>query len=251
MARAIRSALTAGCLAVLVPVARAHGPWIGPGADNIMRPLTGLFNRNWNFSATAKCRTDSPHSGEWLDWEMPVAARNGQLRAEFDPSAVKGEPPLSAEELQRQRTMKIARTVAILRPDLPTDLCLYPDFESYVETPRSAEEIQRSKARRTVKRRDLRQELIDNVPCVKRQFIASIDDEVTSAEFTIWEAVQLPHFLYQVRFVTDDGIVTIRFRNVRFMPPDANLFEPPAGARRFDSTVELQRAAGTLHPPAN
>ena len=100
-------------------------------------------------------------------------------------------------------------------------------------------------ALRSVKRRDLREELIDNVPCVKRQVVVTTEGETVATEFTAWEATQLPHFPYQIRFRTDDGTVTMRFREVRFIGPDATAFEPPVGYTRFDSIVDLQRAAGT------
>jgi hypothetical protein len=246
--------LAVALLGLLNADASGHGgTYVAPGAENIARPLAVLLGTNWNFTATAHCRMDDHHHpDEFLEWQMHVAARHGQLRCELDISTVTGQPPpLPAGERQRLRAWKVARTASVLRPHAPTDLLLYPDVQAYVEFVRGDEDGRRHKARRTVKRRDVGNEHIETQPCVQRQVTIRFEGVAGAAEFTTWESTQHPHFPLQVRFPTEDGTVTIRFDDVRFESPPAARFEPPAGFGRFDSVMELHRAAGQPHRPAS
>jgi hypothetical protein len=85
---------------------------------------------------------------------------------------------------------------------------------------------------------ELGKETVDEHPCVKNQVVV-IDKEGTKRESTVWNASDLKDF--PIKIVTNEHgtATTLLFKDVQLAPPDASLFDPPAGFKRYDSMMGM------------
>jgi hypothetical protein len=208
--------------------------------------VTKLFMGNRVFSADADCQVVTS-AGLVTTFPEKIDFDSGKSRLDVKISDVKGNP-LTAAIADQAKAMGIDRTVTISRPDIKIVYGIYPGLSAYDATPMQDPDDAKPASAFRIKRTKLGEESVDGHPCVKYKAVVT-DDQGKSQEFTTWNATDLNKFPVKIEMVHQGGsgarsftnVVTMVFRNVKTTKPEAALFEPPAGYKKYNNDDELMQ----------
>ncbi len=182
------------------------------------------------FSAQATIQLSSESNEPPKTVSCSIAYLDGKLRVECD-SFDAGTNIPSAEAAK----LKTMHTVTILRPEKNRMYLIYPGFRSCVETACYKNTGTDPEPSPVINKNPLGKDSLNDVSCEKCQWnIAELNGE--HYDLTVWTSNDLNDFPVQIRLGPPTTFVT--FQNVQFEPPDANLFEPPAGYVRYQGIQE-------------
>lgn len=200
-----------------------------------------LFGDSQTFSATATIQVFS-NRVEWLRMPMNFTALDSKLRLDVDMGQMKG-PAISASTIAMNKKIGIDRVSSLVRLDRRTSYMLYPALQGYVTMPSTDQDagLQSEKLVRTA----LGRETIDGHACVKNRSVVKNQKGITVLQATTWNAKDLQDFPLQIETVENGKSSIMRFAQVSFARPDANLFELPKGYKEFPSSDDLIAAAMT------
>ena len=204
----------------------------GPAYNSAMAKL---FGDNTAFSADVEIQSGSSDDKQMtLPGKMIVDATKS--RFEMNLGDAKGGR-MSPSAAQQMKAMGMDKTITISRPDLKQVYMIYPGMTAYVSTPLPDQDAPKPDAFK-VNTTELGKETVDGHPCIKDKLVVT-DDQGKTHESTVWNATDMKKF--PIKIVTSEGgtTATMLFKNVNTSKPDASLFDPPSGYKKYDSTGSL------------
>jgi hypothetical protein len=130
---------------------------------------------------------------------------------------------------------RLGNFVTVSRPDKNTTYMIFPGLSAYCEMPRPntvMSETNPPKEEWT----DIGRETVDGHPCVKFKVVMTMPDG-KMFENIVWRATDLNDF--PIKIVDALHHMTATFKNINFSRPPDDLFEPPAGFKRYDNMQEM------------
>jgi outer membrane lipoprotein-sorting protein len=226
----------AAAVSALALAAHAAGPAAGGQGADASSQLAKLLSRNHAFTATAVSTTTDATTKESQSMEIDFACLDGNVRMDMDmakSSAMKDQPDAAAQ----MKAMGMGHTVTIARADKGVVYIVYPGKKAYWEMAKpAADAAEDSKIK--IDKKEIGRESIDGHPCVK-QLVTYSSGGGDATRWTMWEASDLDGFPVQTQIETGSAVVVSRFKNIKLGKPDASLFEPPAGFKRYESMQEM------------
>jgi outer membrane lipoprotein-sorting protein len=130
------------------------------------------------------------------------------------------------------------RVTSIMRLDRKRLYIIYPGLKSYADMVIPDESAQSLAKNLKVDKKALGKEPVGTHPCTKS--LLTITDEKGRKEMiTSWEATDMKGFPVQAQMVENGQSILVKFRNVKLNRPDAKLFEPPTGYKKYDDIQKL------------
>jgi hypothetical protein len=155
----------------------------------------------------------------------------GKMRVDVD-SFVTGTN-MPAEEAAKLRAM---HSSTIVRPDINRMYLLFPEFRSYVEVASFGKSGSDPAPAPVIGKTPLGKEAVGTLTCNKSQWnITEMNGD--HYDITVWTSTNLNNFPVQVRLGPPSALLD--FEDLRFNPPDASLFDPPAGYMKYEGIQEL------------
>lgn len=234
--------LRIGLLAALVVwagVARAQlpGGGLGAGTPQFSAAFTKLFGEHKSFSADMDMELSGSQA---MSAPGKVAYLEGKSRMEIDLSRAKSAqlPPGMSEQI---KAMGMAEMTVISEEGKTNSYIVYPGLKSYavMNTP-DTKAVDDSKIK--LDSTELGKDTIEGQACIKHKVIITEPDGAKS-EATVWNATELKKFPVRIETVKDGNKIRLTFRNVKLAKPDAKLFEPPAGYKKYDSVQFMMQEA--------
>lgn len=244
-------ALIAFLAALAIP---AHAqPAMGMNNAKMNRFIKKLFGDTQSFSADAEYHITSPTEKPTV---MPgkIAFDSGKVRFEMNLSEIQGGR-MSPGVAQQMKAMGMDQSVVISRPAEKVTYSIFPGLSAYVETPMQDTDTSKSNSDYKLQTTEIGKETVDGHPCVKNKDVVT-DDQGQTHEFIVWNATDLKKFPVKIEADDNSHTTTILFKNVKTTKPDAALFNPPAGFKKYDSQAELMREEimkrmQNMQPPPN
>jgi len=218
----------------------AHAQLGGPGASSpdFSGAMTKFMGGHTNFSANIEVQVQTARAAAPLAMPGTLAVRDKKSRFEMDLSqATGGDLPAGAAEQMKQ--MGMDKTTIISRPDKQISYLIYPGLNAYVEMPLKEAEAA-SEQDLKVETTELGKEKLDGHDCVKNKLVV-ISKSGKTNEATVWNATDLKKFPVKLETTDRGNTVTMRFKDVKFEPPAAAQFEPPADFKKYDSMMALMQ----------
>jgi ankyrin repeat protein len=163
------------------------------------------------------------------------ALLDGKTRQEMDMSQFKAQmiPPAAMKQ------MGIDQQIIILRPDLKLSYGIYPRLKSYVKTLLSKDDHAAVDKEPKMETTELDKEDVDGHPCVKNKVVVTTGGK--KYETFVWFATDLKNFPLRIQTTEEDSstIEVYTYKQIRFIKPDAKLFEPPAGFAEYTNFEEM------------
>lgn len=199
--------------------------------------MAKLFGENQAFSANVQVATKgaSPDGGT-MSMPGKIAFEGGKSRFELDLLKSDKMPP---EAIAHMKAMGMDQMVMISRPDKKVAYMIYPGLKAYAEQPLN-DSAAKPEADFKLKIEELGKETVDGHPCVKNKATVT-DDQGQKHESIIWNATDLKKFPVKIEQTTEGVASTISFKDVKFSKPDAALFEPPTGLKKYASMQSLMQ----------
>jgi hypothetical protein len=219
-------------------------------SENPTNGMSRLFGKNTAFTATAVTK-GSVGGGATLifyglvgallehamnpsiEVETHYAFLDGKLRVERDmaKSLPKNVPKKSARFLH---------TIVLTCPDKNTAsgihiYMIYPDLNAYCEEIAGTNATYNRANLPKTERTEIGRETVEGHPCVKYKEVTTLPDG-KKVESTVWQATDLNDFPIKT---ADSGNFTMTFKDINFNKPPADLFELPAGFKRYESMQEM------------
>jgi len=118
--------------------------------------------------------------------------------------------------------------VSIVRPDKNCSYILYPGVRNYSIVPIPKSETAALSKDLEIQKSPLGRETLDGHTCAKQRVVLKHGDAVVLDAVT-WNAEDLKGFPIQIQTKSDGKTSLLRFENIQFSRPEANLFEIPTG----------------------
>jgi ankyrin repeat protein len=170
------------------------------------------------------------------------ALLDGKTRQEIDMSQFKAQmiPPAAMKQ------MGIDQQIIILRPDLKLSYSIYPRLKSYVKTLLSKDDNAVVDNEPKMETTELGKEDVEGHPCVKNKVVVTTGGGKKYDTF-VWFATDLKNFPLRIQTTEENSstIDTYTYKQIQFIPPDAKLFEPPAGFTEYTNFEEMMDATQT------
>lgn len=217
------------CLLCLnFPAYAQMGPAPGPRFGG---PMDKLFGEHQSFSATLDMQMKVGENGSAVDVPGQIAVDSGKSRFEVNMSEMKGHQ-MSPETAAHMKAIGMDKMISISLPAKKTFYLIYPDMEAYVQmsVPNAAAGTNKLKMQAT----ELGKETVDGHACVKNKVVMT-DSEGNQHEFTVWDATDLKKFPVKIVQTGEGRQVTMLFKNIKFSKPNASLFQPPSGYKKYDN----------------
>lgn len=162
------------------------------------------------------------------------ALLDGKMRQEMDISQFKARmlPPAAVKQ------MGIDQQVIVLRPDLKLAYNIYPRLKAYVVRSLPTNDAAAQGKEPTLEVTELGKEDVEGHPCVKKKFVVTTGDG-EKHEILAWLASDLKEFPVKTQVKDEDNIEITTYKQIQFVTPDANLFEPPAGFTKYADFEEM------------
>jgi hypothetical protein len=126
------------------------------------------------------------------------------------------------------------QSISILRPDRHRMYMVFPGFRSFVEIAYSKSTGTDAAPPPQINKTPLGNELLGDQPCAKSQWkITEPDGE--HYDVNVWAATNSSAVPIQIQI----GPALVTFQDLRMEPPDAGLFEPPAGYTKYEGIQEI------------
>jgi hypothetical protein len=137
-------------------------------------------------------------------------------------------------------SMGMDRIVMIARPDKKAGYQIYPGMQAYVETPLPQQETSTTPEDFKLETTELGKETVDGHACIKNTAVVT-DKDGTKHESTVWNATDLKKFPVKIEHTENGTKVTMVFHEVNLAKPAADLFDPPAGATKYETMQTLMQ----------
>jgi Domain of unknown function (DUF4412) len=215
---------------------RPGGPPPGPGLSG---STAKLFGDNSTFSASLEIQTSTGGGSENMTMPGRIFFDNGKSRFEMDTAELKGGN-MSPQAAAQMKSIGMDKMVMISRPDKKAGYQVYPSMQAYVENALPERESSGTGDDFKIEVTELGKETVEGHPCIKNKTIVT-DKEGTKHESLVWNATDLKKFPIKIEHTEDGTKVTMLFREVSLSKPAADLFEPPAGAAKYDSMQAMMQ----------
>lgn len=223
------------CFASILQV-YAQVPGAGPGNIAFLR----IFDQHKAFSATADMRiTDS--SKDTMDISFGLASQPGAVRFEVNLANAKGSM-ISPEVMAQMKAVGMDRAISIMRLDKKRLYVIYPGLRSYADIALPADAVQSLTKNLKVEKSPQGKETVGTHQTTKT-LITLTDDQGQKERITTWEATDMKNFPIQAQLFEAGQNILVKFRDVKLSAPDAKLFEPPAGYKKYDDMQSLMGQA--------
>jgi hypothetical protein len=225
-------------LCCLVTSAKAQTmPGAGPGNIAFLR----IFDQHKAFSATADMKISDSGTKETMDVSFGLSLSDGNVRFEVDLANAKGSM-ISPDVLAQMKAVGMDRVTSIMRMDKKRLFIIYPGLKSYVDMAipnEAAQSLNKNlKTTRTVQGK----ETVGTHPTTK-VLLTVTDDKGHKETITTWEASDLKSFPVQAQMVENGQSILVKFRDVKLSRPDAKLFEPPSGYKKYNDIQTMMQQA--------
>ncbi len=213
-------------------------PGRAPAMPNMGGHMAKLFGGISAYSATMETQSKDS-SGNAMTMPSKIFCLDGKTRVETDMGKMKSGnmPPNAAEQM---KAMGMDTMVMLSRPDKKISYLIYPGLQAYAENPMQDRETAAATADYKVESTELGKDTVDGHPCVKTKVIVT-DDQGTKHESVVWNATDLKKFPVKIETVQQGQTMTILFKDVNLAKPDAGLFDPPAGYKRYDNMQQMMQ----------
>ena len=185
-----------------------------------------LFGDNSAFSATMEVQGESGAGSHSMTGA--IAVDQGKSRFEMNMAAM--DPHM--------KSMGMDQMIMVTRPDRKVSYMMFPSQQAYVENPIPDTTAAKPESAYKIQITELGKETVDGHPCVKNKAVVT-DDQGNTTESTLWNATDLKNFPVKIETTQGGRKSTMLFRDVKLGKPDASLFEPPAGHKKYDSMMSL------------
>ncbi|HEY3856116.1 MAG TPA: hypothetical protein VGO67_17130 [Verrucomicrobiae bacterium] len=208
-------------------------------------PMAKLFGDHQAFSATLAFQTEGGASGKSLTMGGSMAYLNGVTRFEMDMTKMQGAN-IKPQAMAQMKRMGMDKIIVVSIPEKKVTRMMYPSMNAYVE---SALPDASSSGSATTDYKlsvtEIGSDTIDGHPCVKNKVVVT-EPSGTLHESTVWNAKDMDKFPLKIEMSDNGKQVSMMFKDVKLDKPDAALFEPPAGSRKYDSMMDMMmsRARG-------
>lgn len=211
-----------------------------PGArmKNPGEQLAKFLGKNTAFSADAHVSIQNANGEIAHEMDFAYAMLDTKVRTEIDMTKMRrtNMPP---EAMAHLKQMGMDKTINVFVPEKQIMYMIYPGLQAYCENPTGGAAAAKDGKEAKVEQTEMGKETIDGHPCVKWKVIVT-DPDGNKANALLWRASDLKEFPIQTQVTTDNGtIITTLFKNLNQTKPDASLFAPPAGFKRYGSMQEL------------
>jgi hypothetical protein len=219
----------------------------GPGLSG---STAKLFGDNTTFSANLEMRTGGESDGMTMPGKLYFD--QGSSRFEMDMAEMKGTK-LPAGAAEQMKSMGMDHIIVISRPDKKVGYQVYPGMQAYLESQLPHNETPGQSSEFKLELTELSKETVEGHSCVKNKAVVT-DKEGNKHESLVWNATDLKNFPIKIEHTEQGTKVTMIFREINFSKPQADLFEPPRGATKYDSMQSMMqqimmKQLGGAHPP--
>ncbi len=232
--------VAAALLLTLVSVQAQPGRGGPPGGGSPASALSGsllkLFGNNTAYSATLEFEMKLPSQPEPMTMSSKTAVDGNRSRLEMDMTQMKGLPPQAIDQL---KAMGMDRSVLITRPDKKLLYTVYPNMQAYTEMEVPEMSATNAAADFKLETTELGKETVNGHACVKNKAVIT-DDKGAQHEATVWNATDLKNFPVKIETTERGQAMTMSFKDVKLAKPDAGLFEPPAGFKKYTMEQFMQ-----------
>lgn len=209
----------------------------GPGQANVLTAvMVRLFDTNTAFTARVEFHALDQDHKESHTVPVLYAFSDGLTRMDVDMNQVKS-PEIPPAQLPALRQLGMDQTVVITRPDKQLIFSIYPKAKAYAEIAMGKDELAALKNNYKIVKEPQGKETVEGHVCEKSK-VTFTGEKGEKAEATVWNAVDLKNFPIQMQMAEPDA-VTVKFKDVKLVRPDAKQFEPPAGLVKYDSAEAL------------
>jgi len=207
-----------------------------PVSDNSAAAMSANFCLNQLFGTNAciaKCAVKIVGDDFREAFVSGFALRDGKTRTEMiiTPSKDHMIPPGMDQE------------IIIQRPDLKLDYLLFPRLKAFIKNTLTS-----GTPDATMEKTNLDKDVIDGHPCVKYKVVVTAVGG-KQYESTVWIASDLNHFPVQIQTTEEESSATetYAYQQIKFVRPEAALFEVPAGFTEYPSIdVMVEKNEGKI-----
>jgi outer membrane lipoprotein-sorting protein len=223
------------CLGVVPAWAQMGGP--GAGGPHFGGSMAKLFGDNSSFSSSLEMQV--PAGDKSMTMPGKMFFDQGKSRFEMDMLQAKGDalPPGAAAQL---KSLGMASIVALSNQEKKLAYLVYPELQVYVEMPIPNPDDSKPASDFTIETTELGKETVDSHPVVKTKAVVS-DDKGVKHDYTIWKATDLKGFPIKIETSEKGQTIIMLFKDVKLAKPDANLFTPPAGYKKYDNIQTMMQ----------
>lgn len=210
-----------------------------PDAAEITSALTKLFGGNDAFSTKAEIKVMDEDQKEGT-LPLSLAWLEGKMRAELDLSQVKSHR-LPADFQSGLKKAGLEKVIAVILPQGPLAYIISPGLKAYAEQalpkPDSSAKADAIKFEKSA----IGNETIDGHRCIKNKVVLRTGDE--TQEITAWTASDMKDFPLRIQMEIKGHKVSLNFKDVKFVKPDAKEFNAPEGYTKHTDAQGLLSAA--------
>jgi hypothetical protein len=215
---------------------QVHAQLGGGGAGQTFdRPTAKLFGGNSAFSGIIETHA----AIGTLTTVMPgkVFALDGNTRTEMSLEDITGSP-IPPAQISQMKAMGMNNVIVITRPDRQVAYLVYPDLKAYAENPIHDPSATNSLDSFKLESTEVGKEDVEGHPCVKHNAVVT-DGLGAKHEYTVWNATDLKQFPVKIESTAGTQTTDIYYNNIKLSKPDASLFEPPAGFKKYGNIQSL------------
>jgi len=214
----------------------AQMPGASPGNIAFLR----IFDQHKLFSSTADMRI-TDNSKDTMDVAFGIALAEGKVRFEVDLANAKGSM-ISPEVVSQMKAVGMDRAVSVMRLDKKRLYVIYPGLKAYADVVMPDESVQSLTKTLNIQKTPQGKETVASHPCTKT-LVTLTDEKGRKEQITAWEASDLKGFPIQAQLFESGQNIVIKLRDVKLTRPDAKLFEPPAGYKKYNDVQALMAQA--------
>lgn len=212
---------------------QAQMPGAGPGNIAFLR----IFDQHKAFSATADMKISGAGQSDSMNVVFGLALADNNVRFDVDLANAKG-PMISPEVISQMKAVGMDRVTSIMRMDRKRLYIIYPGLRSYADMVIPEQSAQSLGKNLKVSRAPQGKEAVGSHSCTK-VLLTLTDDQGRTQTMTSWEASDLKGFPVQAQMVENGQNILVKLRDVKLSRPEAKLFEPPSGYKKYDDIQSL------------
>lgn len=221
------------------PVAFGQG-LASPAPTGVNAAFTLLFGDVKAFTAEAAVTVHDRQDKELVNTPMTFQVDQMKIRMDMDMTRLKSKdlPPAAAEGLKQ---MGMDKVISLLLPERQSSYLIYPGLKSYLKAPLKEEDQVTSTAGYKVQREKAGTETIAGRACVRYR-VTVTDAKGKKQEATTWNAADLKDFPVQIQMNDGENLMTMRFSEIKLVPPGPGAFALPTGYTEYDSPQAMMQA---------
>lgn len=234
----IRLLVLAALACCLVTPSKAQTmPGAGPGNIAFLR----IFEQYKGLSATADMKISDPTVKDSMTVTFGLSLGDGNARFDVDLANAKGSM-ISPEVVTQMKALGMDRVISIMRMDKKRLYIIYPGLKAYADMVipnEAADSLNKTlKTSKSVQGK----ENVGSHPCNKVLLTVS-DDKGHKQTITTWEATDMKSFPVQAQMMENGQSIVVNFRDVKLTKPDAKVFEPQGGFKKYDDIQQMMAKA--------